>query len=147
MDEGRLARAGYTIEEIATTEGNTTVSVPLRTHVSVRVIGAAGGNRKVAYLLGSEEILGISQKHLLHTRVEDDGGHWALVAGVCPAPATVRVCKVDLDAVNRLGLVLLLRLEDELLENGIVARHDAGSGRVRFLTGMERKPNGDNDLT
>ena len=46
------------------------------------------------------------------------------MARVSPAPARVRVSKVDLDAVDCLCLVLLLGLEDELLEDGVVAGDD-----------------------
>lgn len=44
---------------------------------------------------------------------------------ISPAPTAVRIGKVDLDAVDGLCLVLLLCLEDELLEDGIAACHDA----------------------
>ena len=36
----------------------------------------------------------------------------------------MRVCKVDLDAVNGVGLVFLLGLEDELLEDSVAAGDD-----------------------
>lgn len=36
----------------------------------------------------------------------------------------MRVCEVDLYPVNCLRLVLLLRLENELLQDVVVARHD-----------------------
>lgn len=79
----------------------------------------------MTYLLGLEEVTSIIEKHLLDTGVQDDGRHGTLVTRICPAPTAMRVCKVDLDAVDSLCFVFLLCLEDELLEDGIATSHDA----------------------
>lgn len=49
------------------------------------------------------------------------------MARICPPPATVRVGEVDLYPMYRLSLVLLLGLQDELLEDGVIPR-DNGHG-------------------
>jgi hypothetical protein len=67
-----------------------------------------------------QKVTRVRKEHLLNSGVEDDGGHWALVARVCPAPAPVRVGEIDLYAVHGLGLVFLLCLQDELLQNGVI---------------------------
>ena len=36
---------------------------------------------------------------------------------VCVTPGAIRIGKIDLNAVDGLGLVLLFRLQDELFEN------------------------------
>jgi len=76
-------------------------------------------------LLGLEEVTSIIEKHLFDTWVQDDGRHGTLVTRICPAPTAMGICKVDLNAVDSLCLVLLLCLEDELLEDGIATSYDA----------------------
>lgn len=83
-------------------------------------------------LLGLEEVTGIVEKHLLDTWVQDDGGHGALVTRIGPAPTAMGVCKVDLDAVDSLRLILFLRLEDELFEDGIASCHNAVGRRISW---------------
>jgi len=51
---------------------------------------------------------------------------------VCVTPGAVRVCEIDLDAVDGFGLVLLFRLQDELLEDRVAPCHDAGVGKRRL---------------
>jgi hypothetical protein len=63
-------------------------------------------------LLRLEEILSIIQQHLLNAGIEHDRRYRPLVARVCPAPTTMGVCEVDLDAVDGFGLVFPLRLEN-----------------------------------
>ena len=46
------------------------------------------------------------------------------MAGVGVTPGAIRVSKIDLDPVNSFRLVLLLRLQDELFENGVVPCDD-----------------------
>ena len=110
------------MEEVSTAEWDTTVGVPLKKES----LSALGDNkREMTCLLGLEEVTSIIEKHLLDTWVQDDGRHGALVTRICPAPAAMRICEVDLNTVDGLRLVLLLCLEDELLENGIATSHDA----------------------
>ena len=80
----------------------------------------------MTHLLRLQEIAGISEKHLLYTRVQDDGCHWALVAGVCPAPTAMRICEIDLYAMDSFSFVLLLGLKNQLLQDGIVPCNDTG---------------------
>jgi hypothetical protein len=77
------------------------------------------------YLLGLQKVTRVVEKHFLYPRVQNNGRHRALMPRVGPAPATVRVCKVDLDPVNCLGLVLFLGLQDKLLEDSVIPRNDA----------------------
>lgn len=63
---------------------------------------------------------------------------------VRPAPASVRVGEVDLNAVHGLGFVLLLCLEDELLQDRVVARNDGDrehlAARVVLATALDTEP-------
>lgn len=45
--------------------------------------------------------------------------------GVGPSPATMRICEIDLDAMDGFRFILLLGLKDELLEDGVVASDNA----------------------
>lgn len=77
------------------------------------------------YLFRLEKVARVGEEHLFHARVEHDRRHRALVPRVRPAPSAMRVRKVDLDAVYRLGLVLFLRLQHQLLQDRVVPRDDA----------------------
>ncbi len=57
---------------------------------------------------------------------------------ICPSPTAVGIGEVDLYAVYRLSLVLLLGLEDELLEDGVVSG-DNGD-RDDFTPGIALTP-------
>jgi hypothetical protein len=80
------------------------------------------------HLLRFQEVLGIVQKHLLDTRVENDAAHGTLVTGIGPSPRTMGVSKVYLDTMDCLGLVFLLGLKYKLLENRIGPCDDAVVG-------------------
>lgn len=81
--------------------------------------------RSAANLLRLEKVLGVRKEHFLNARIEYDGGYGALMAGVGPAPAAVRISKINLYAMYSFGLILLLCLQNELFEDGVVASNDA----------------------
>lgn len=76
-------------------------------------------------LFGSQEVMRVRHEHLFNAGIEDDGGHGPLVAGVCPSPASVRVGKIDLDAVDGFNFILLLGLQNKLFEDRVVSCDDA----------------------
>jgi hypothetical protein len=98
------------MQEVTTTEWNSAIRVPLCVKSSFSNSFKKKPNR--TDLLRLEEILSIIQQHLLNAGIEHDRGYRPLVAGVCPAPTTMGVCEVDLDAVDGFGLMFPLRLEN-----------------------------------
>jgi len=46
-------------------------------------------NAEHSPFLRSEEILAVSEDHILDTRLKDDGAHWAFLAGAVPAPDSI----------------------------------------------------------
>jgi len=51
----------------------------------MRIRPAVNNGENSPFLRG-EEILAISENHILNTRLKDDRAHWALLAGAVPAP-------------------------------------------------------------
>ena len=51
---------------------------------------------------------------------------------VCVTPGAVGVREIDLNAVDGFGLVLLFRLQHELLEDRVVPCHHTGVGKIRL---------------
>lgn len=47
------------------------------------------------------------------------------MSGISPSPATMRISKIDLDAMDGFRFILLLGLEDELLEDGVITSDNA----------------------
>jgi hypothetical protein len=80
--------------------------------------------RRATNLLGLEEVLGIRKQHLFDAGIKNDGRYGSLVAGISPAPTTMGICEIYLYPMNGLRLVLLLRLENKLFEDGVVACND-----------------------
>jgi hypothetical protein len=52
--------------------------------------------------------------------------------GVCVTPGAIGIGKIDLYAVDGFRLVLLFRLQDELLEDRVVPRYDTAVGKSRL---------------
>jgi hypothetical protein len=52
--------------------------------------------------------------------------------GVCVTPGAIGIGKIDLYAVDGFRLVLLFRLQDELLEDRVVPRYDTAVGKPRL---------------
>ena len=67
----------------------------------------------------------VIEKHLLHTWVENNRRHWALVARIGPSLTAMGVCKVYLHAMDSLGFIFLLCLNDQLLQDIVVPSHHA----------------------
>lgn len=60
--------------------------------------------------------------------------------GVCPPPAAVRVSEINLDPMHGLSLVLLFGLEDELLEDGVIAGDDADGEQLAVASVVLASP-------
>lgn len=103
MDKRALAGTRDTVQEVATAEWNPTVRIPF---------------------LRLEEVLSVAKQHLLDAGVKDDRRYGSLVPRISPAPTAMRVSEIDLYPVNRLSLMLLLGLKDELFQNRVVACND-----------------------
>lgn len=78
-------------------------------------------------LFGSQEVMRVRHEHLFNAGIEDDGRHRPLMTRVCPSPASVGVCEIDLDAVDGLSFILLLGLQNKLLEDRVISCDDAVS--------------------
>jgi hypothetical protein len=77
------------------------------------------------HLFGLQKVTGVRHKHLFDAGVEDDRGHGTFVARLGPTPAAMGIGEIDLYPMDGFGFVFLFRLQDELLQNGVVACHDA----------------------
>jgi len=51
---------------------------------------------------------------------------------VCVTPGAVGIREIDLNAVDGFGLVLLFRLQDELLEDRVIPCYDAVIGKCGY---------------
>lgn len=98
-----------------------------------------------ADLLGLEEIFGIVQEHLFHAGIEYNTAHWPLVTRICPAPRSMRVCKVYLNPMNSLGFVFLLSLKDQLFQD-CVGPGDNADHTEAFSCGKSRSKKNDSGV-
>lgn len=76
-----------------------------------------------AYFFTVHEILAVSDDHVLDAAFENDRVERALLTAPVPPPASPSVGDEYVDAVLGVLLVHLLGLEDELFDDGVVARN------------------------
>lgn len=123
VDQAALPGSRYSVQQVPSPERDAPIHVPP---------------------LRKQEVLGVVDQHLFHTRVQDDAVQRTLCPRIGPPPTSVGIGEVDLDPVNALGFIFLLRLQDELLED-VVGAGDDGDGdgfaaRVEFALALDAEP-------
>lgn len=127
MDERGLARSRDAVQEIAASEGDPAICVPLEEDYDSELNEMVG----LTYLFASQKVSGIVQKHFLHSRVENNARHGAFVPRVCPSPRPVRIGEINLDTVHSFGFIFLFGLKYKLLENGVIASDNTSKNEGR----------------